>query len=122
MDWYRFDIRTRCASIRQRWYLVDVVEGLGHLGLREVYLEAAQFAGAGAFLDIPLHAEIRGQRAHAIAEEIMARLSQELGAKSYLFVGDLQVKALALAKEEQVRQSQDFFSNRGFSISAMPVE
>jgi len=99
-----------------------MVEGLSRLGLREVHLEAAEFAGARAPLDLPLDPEVRGPRAHGVAEEIMGGLSRELGAKSYLFVGELEVKALALANEDQIQESQRFFWDRGFNISVTPVE
>src|SRR5574340_1024340 len=86
---YTLQISTRSCCGRHRWPLVDMVEALAHSDLRQIVLEEVEFAGEQARLALPLEAGISGDRAHAVVDIIMDRLSQTLGGNALCFTGNL---------------------------------
>ena len=118
---YRLQISTRSCCGRHRWPLVDIVEALANSGLQETVLEEVGFAGEGARLGLPLEAGIKGDRAHAVVDVIMDRLSHTLGGNAFCFTGNLMATASAEAEEAQIREGMAAIKGKGMGVSLEPV-
>ena len=77
---YTAQIGTRSCCGKHRWPLVDIVETLATSGFEHIILEEVAFAGERVSLTLPLEAGLKGDRAQALVDIILDRLSQSLGA------------------------------------------
>src|SRR5260221_13457488 len=90
---YTMQIGTRSCCGKHRWPLVDIVEALATSGFRHILVEEVAFAGECVGLTLPLETGLRGDRAQALVDSILHRLSQSLGSNALCFTGNLTVTA-----------------------------
>jgi hypothetical protein len=118
---YKLQISTRSCCGRHRWPLVDIVEALANSGLQDIVLEEVGFAGEGAKLGLPLDAGIKGDRAHAVVDVIMDRLSHILGGNAFCYTGNLMAIASAEAEEAQMQAGMAAIKGKGLGVSLEPA-
>jgi hypothetical protein len=118
---YKVQITARSCCGRHRWPLVDIVEALANSGFQQIALEEIAFAGVPVQLALPLEAGISGDRAHALVDIILDRLSQTLGSNAFCFTGNLTVTALVEAEEAQAPVSLAFIKGKALSVNLEPL-
>ncbi len=115
---YMMQISTRSCCGRHRWPLVDIVETLAASGFEHIVLEEIAFAGERVSLALPLEAGLRGDRAQALVDIILHRLSQSLGGNAFCFTGNLTATASVETEETRVQEGLAFIKGKGLEVSA----
>ncbi|HLH62960.1 MAG TPA: hypothetical protein VKV20_14860 [Ktedonobacteraceae bacterium] len=118
---YTVQIGTRSCCGKHRWPLVDIVETLATGGFEDIILEEVAFAGERASLTLPVERGLRGERAQALADVILHRLSQSLGSNALCYTGNLTVTASVEAGEIQAREGLVFIKSKSLSCHLEPV-
>src|SRR5258708_8316676 len=90
---YTAQIGTRSCCGKHRWPVVDTVETLATSGFEHIILEEVAFAGERVGLTLPLEIGLRGDRAQALVDVILHRLSQSLGSNALCFTANFPVTA-----------------------------
>ena len=112
---YTIQISTRSCCGRHRWPLVDIVETLAASGFEHIVLEEIAFAGERVSLTLPLETGLRGDRAQALVDIILHRLSQSLGGNAFCFTGNLMVDASVETEETRVQEGLAFIEGKSLS-------
>jgi len=118
---YTVQISTRSCCGKHRWPLVDIVETLATSGFEYIILDEVTFAGECVSLTLPLETGLRGDRAQALVDIILHRLSQSLGSNALCFTGNLTVTASVEADETHLRESLTLIKGKGFGCHQEPV-
>ena len=118
---YTVQIGSRSCCGKHRWPLVDIVETLATSGFEYIILEEATFAGKCASLTLPLETGLRGERAQALVDVILHRLSQSMGSNALCFTGNLMVTASVEADETRVRESLTLIKGKGLGCHLEPI-
>ena len=118
---YMMQVSTRSCCGRHRWPLVDIVENLATSGFEHIVLEEVAFAGESVSLTLPLETDLRDDRAQALVDIILHRLSQALGSNALCFTGNLTVTASVKAEETRAQEDLAFIKSRGLSPHLEPV-
>ena len=118
---YMVQISTRSCCGKHRWPLVDIVETLATSGFEYIILDEVTFAGTCVSLTLPLETGLSGDRAQALVDVILHRLSQSLGSNALCFTGNLTVTASVEADETHVRESLTFIKDKGLGCHLEPV-
>ena len=118
---YMVQIGTRSCCGKHRWPLVDIVETLATSGFEHIILEEVAFAGERVGLTLPLEIGLRGDRAQALVDVILHRLSQSLGSNALCFTGNLTVTALVEADEIRAQEGLTLIKGRGLSSYLEPI-
>jgi hypothetical protein len=118
---YTVQIGTRSCCGKHRWPLVDIIETLATSGLEYIILEETTFAGECVSLTLPLETGLRGDRAQALVDVILRRLSQSMGSNALCFTGNLMVTASVEADETRARESLALIKGKGLSCRMEPV-
>ncbi len=118
---YTTQIGTRSCCGKHRWPLVDIVETLATSGFEHIILEEVAFAGERVGLTLPLEIGLRGDRAQALVDVILHRLSQSLGSNALCFTGNLTVTASVEADETHARESLHHIECKGLSCHLDPI-
>ena len=114
-------IGTRSCCGKHRWPLVDIVETLATSGFEYIVLEEVTFAGECAGLTLPLETSLSGDRAQALVDVILHRLSQSLGSNALCFTGNLMVTASVEADEARAQESLALIKGKGLSSHLEPI-
>jgi len=114
-------IGTRSCCGKHRWPLVDIVETLATSGFEHIILEEVAFAGERVGLTLPLEIGLRGDRAQALVDVILHRLSQSLGSNALCFTGNLTVTASVEADEIRAQEGLTLIKGRGLSSYLEPI-
>jgi len=117
---YMVQIGTRSCCGKHRWPLVDMVETLAISGFEYILLEEVAFAGERVGLTLPLETHLSGDRAQALVDVILHRLSQSLGSNALCFTGNMTVTASAEADEIQAQESLTLIKGKGLSCCLEP--
>jgi hypothetical protein len=118
---YTVQIGTRSCCGKHRWPLVDIVETLATSGFEYIILEEATFAGECVSLTLPLDTGLRGDRAQALVDVILHRLSQSMGSNALCFTGNLMVTASVEADETRAREGLTLIKGKGLSCCLEPI-
>ncbi len=118
---YTVQIGTRSCCGKHRWPLVDIVETLATSGFEYIVLEEAAFAGECVGLTLPLETGLRGDRAQALVDIILHRLSQSLGSNALCFTGNLTVTASVEADETRAQKGLSLIKGKGLSSHLEPI-
>jgi hypothetical protein len=121
MATYTLQISTRSCCGRHRWSLVDIVETLAASGLEHIVLEEVAFAGESVSLAFPLEMGLRGDRAQAMVDIILHRLSQSLGGNAFCFSGNLTATASVEAEETRAQEVLARIKGKGLSARLEPI-
>jgi hypothetical protein len=114
-------INTRSCCGRHRWPLLDIVETLAASGLEHIVLEEVAFAGERVSLTLPLEAGLRGDRAQALVDIILDRLSQALGGNAFCFTGNLTATASVEAEETRAQEGLTFIKGKSLNARLEPI-
>lgn len=118
---YMMQVSTRSCCGRHRWPLVDIVENLATSGFEYIVLEEVAFAGESVSLTLPLETDLRDDRAQALVDIILHRLSQALGSNALCFTGNLTVTASVEAEETRAQEGLAFIKSKGLSPRLEPI-
>ena len=118
---YTVHISTRSCCGKHRWPLVDIVETLATSGFEYIVLEEAAFAGQCVGLTLPLETGLRGDRAQALVDVILDRLSQSLGSNALCFTGNLTVTASVEADETGAQEGFTLIKGKGLICCLEPI-
>ena len=118
---YTVQIGSRSCCGKHRWPLVDIIETLATSGLEYIILEETTFAGECVSLTLPLETGLRGERAQALVDVILHRLSQSMGSNALCFTGNLTVTASVEADETRVRESLTLIKGKGLGCHLEPI-
>ncbi len=118
---YTVQIGTRSCCGKHRWPLVDIVETLATSGFGHILLEEVAFAGERVGLTLPLERGLRGDRAQALVDVILHRLSQSLGSNALCFTGNLTVTASVEADETRPQEGLTLIKGKGLSSHLEPI-
>ena len=118
---YTVQIGTRSCCGKHRWPLVDIVETLATSGFEHILLEEVAFAGERVGLTLPLERGLRGDRAQAVVDVILHRLSQSLGSNVLCFTGNLTVTASVEADDIQAQEGLTLIKSKGLSCCLDPM-
>jgi hypothetical protein len=118
---YTVQIGTRSCCGKHRWPLVDIIETLATSGLEYIILEETTFAGECVSLTLPLETGLRGDRAQALVDVILHRLSQSMGNNVLCFTGNLMVTASVEADETRAREGLALIKGKGLSCRLEPI-
>ena len=118
---YTVQIGTRSCCGKHRWPLVDIVETLATSGLEYIVLEETAFAGECVDLTLPVETGLRGDRAHALVDVLLHRLSQSLGSNALCFTGNLTVTASVEADETRAQEALAFIKSKGLGCRLEPI-
>ncbi|HKF35707.1 MAG TPA: hypothetical protein VKB35_02305 [Ktedonobacteraceae bacterium] len=121
MAMYTVQIGTRSCCGKHRWPLVDIVETLAASGFEYILLEEVAFAGECAGLTLPLETGLSGDRAQALVDVILHRLSQSLGSNALCFTGNLTVTASVEASSARGQEGLALIEGKGLSAHLEPV-
>jgi hypothetical protein len=114
-------ISTRSCCGRHRWPLVDIVETLASSSLEYIVLEEVAFAGERVGLTVPLEGGLRGDRAQALVDVILHRLSQALGGNAFCFTGNLTATASVETEETRAQEVLTFIKGKGLNAHLEPI-
>src|SRR5438045_6684862 len=112
---YMMQISTRSCCGKHRWPLVDIVENLTTSGFDHIVLEEVAFAGESISLTLPLEPGLRGDRAQALVDVILHRLSQAMGSNVLCFTGSVTVTASVDAEETKAQDGRTLIYCKGLS-------
>ena len=118
---YTVQIGTRSCCGKHRWPLMDIVETLATSGFDYIVLEEVAFAGECVGLTLPLEKSLRGERAQALVDVILHRLSQSLGSNALCFTGNLTVTASMEADETGAQEGFTLIKGKGLSCCLTPI-
>jgi len=118
---YTVQIGSRSCCGKHRWPLVDIIETLATSGLEYIILEETTFAGECVSLTLPLETGLRGDRAQALVDVILHRLSQSMGSNALCFTGNLMVTASVEADETRAREGLTLIKGKGLSCRLEPI-
>jgi len=118
---YTMQIGTRSCCGKHRWPLVDIVETLATSGLEYIILEETTFAGECVSLTLPLETGLRGDRAQALVDVILHRLSQSMGSNALCFTGNLTVTASVEADGIRAQEGLTLIKSKGLSCCLDPM-
>ena len=118
---YTVQIGTRSCCGKHRWPLVDIVETLATSGFEYIVLEEVAFAGECVGLTLPLETGLRGDRAQAVVDIILHRLSQSLGSNALCFTGNLTVTISVEADKTRAQEGLTLFKSKGLSCGLEPI-
>jgi hypothetical protein len=118
---YTVQVSTRSCCGKHRWPLVDIVEVLATSGFEHILLEEVAFAGERAGLNLPVERSLGGDRAQALVDIILHRLSQSLGSNALCFTGNLAVTASVEADEFRAQEGLAFVKSKGLSCRLEPM-
>lgn len=118
---YTVQIGTRSCCGKHRWPLVDIVETLATGGFEYIVLEEVAFAGECAGLTLPLETGLSGDRAQALVDVILHRLSQSLGSNALCFTGNLTVTASVEADRIRAQEGFTLIKSKGLSCCLDPM-
>jgi hypothetical protein len=118
---YTAQIGTRSCCGKHRWPLVDIVETLATSGFEYIILEGAAFAGECVDLTLPLETGLRGDRAQALVDVILHRLSQSLGSNALCFTGNLTLTASVEADGIRAQEGLTLIESKGLSCCLEPI-
>src|SRR2546425_9938778 len=118
---YAAQIGTRSCCGKHAGPLVDIVEPLATSGFEHIILEEVAFAGERVGLTLPLEIGLRGDRAQALVDIILHRLSQSLGSNALCFTGNLTATASVEADDTRAQEGLAFIKSRGLSPRLEPV-
>ncbi len=118
---YTVQIGTRSCCGKHRWPLVDIVEILATSGLEYIILEETTFAGECVSLTLPLETGLRGDRAQALVDVILHRLSQSMGSNALCFTGNLTVTASVEADGIRAQEGLTLIKSKGLSCCLDPM-
>ncbi len=118
---YTVQIGTRSCCGKHRWPLVDIVETLATSGFGHILLEEVAFAGECVGLTLPLEIGLRGDRAQALVDVILHRLSQSLGSNALCFTGNLTVTASVEADGIRAQEGLTLIKSKGLSCCLDPM-
>jgi hypothetical protein len=110
---YTVQIGTRSCCGKHRWPLVDIVETLATSSFENIILKEVMFAGECVSLTLPLEPGLSGDRAQALVDVILHRLSQSLGSNALCFTGNLTVTASMEADEIRAREGLNHIEGKG---------
>ena len=112
---YTAQIGTRSCCGKHRWPLVDIVETLATSSFEHIILEEVAFAGERVGLTLPLERGLRDDRAQALVDVILHRLSQSLGSNVLCFTGNLTVTASVETDEIRAQEGLTLIKSKGLS-------
>jgi hypothetical protein len=112
---YTVQIGTRSCCGKHRWPLADIVETLATSGFGHILLEEVAFAGERVGLTLPLEIGLRGDRAQALVDVMLHRLSQSLGSNVLCFTGNLTVTASVETNEMRAQEGLALIKSKGLS-------
>jgi hypothetical protein len=118
---YMVQIGTRSCCGKHRWPLVDIVETLATSGFGHIFLEEVAFAGERVGLTLPLEIGVRGDRAQALVDVMLHRLSKSLGNNVLCFTGNLTVTASVEADDIQAQEGLTLIKSKGLSCCLDPT-
>ncbi len=121
MSRYMVQVGTRSCCGKHRWPLVDIVESLATSGFEYIVLEKAAFAGECVGLTLPLERGLSGDRAQALVDVILHRLSQSLGSNALCFTGNLTVTASVEADETRAQKGLSLIKGKSLSSHLEPI-
>lgn len=110
---YRLTISTRACCGRHRWSLLDMIEGLSHLGLHRPVLEAVSLAGKR----VELCAPVKTEDAESVVDRALAALTRVLGANSLSFTSDLAIEGSGVGAAEGIDEGAKTLRERGYRVS-----
>ena len=118
---YTVQIGTRSCCGKHRWPLVDIVETLANSGCEHILLEEVAFAGEHVGLTLPLEIGLRDDRAQALVDVILHRLSQSLGSNALCFTGNLTVTASVETDAIRAQAGLTLIESKGLSYCLDPM-
>jgi hypothetical protein len=118
---YTVQVSTRSCCGKHRWPLVDIVETLATSGFEYIILKEVMFAGECVSLTLPLETGLSGDRAQALVDVILHRLSHSLGSNALCFTGNLTVTASMEADETRAREGLNHIASKGLGCRLEPI-